>query len=212
MPLLREPVLERRAGFVPSSGMNDTAPTAHAATTAPAPIVGTPDADGLVWQAGAFRTDTWTHAGDDAALSDLPSTVSRKRWLAERATLIGRNAPLGLRLTGGESLDDIAADLVRFGVIVLTFPKFSDGRAYSTARLLREQYGYSGELRAAGDVLADQIPLMRRIGIDTFAVTNAPARRALADGTLAGVTLHYQPAVASEPPAGTRPWLRRTER
>ena len=59
-------------------------------------------------------------------------------------------------------------------------------------------------------MLADQIPLMRRVGFDTFEVTNAPTRRALTEDRIAEVTLHYQPAGTAEPPAGTRPWLRRT--
>ena len=107
-------------------------------------------------------------------------------------------------------MDDIAADLARFALIALDFPKFSDGRAYSTARLLREKYGFTGELRAMGNVLADQIPFMRRVGFDSFEVTHAPTRRALTEGRIAEVKLHYQPAAAAEPPAGTRPWLRRS--
>ena len=107
-------------------------------------------------------------------------------------------------------MDDIAGDLSRFAIIALDFPKFSDGRAFSTARLLREEHGYAGELRAVGNVLADQIPLMRRVGFDAFEVTNVPTRRALTEGRIAEVTLHhYQPAGTVEPPAGTRPWLRR---
>jgi phosphoadenosine phosphosulfate reductase len=50
---------------------------------------------------------------------------------------------------------------------------------------------------------------MRRVGFDSFEVSNAPTRRALAEGRIAEVTLHYQPAGIAEPPAGTRPWLRR---
>ncbi len=106
-------------------------------------------------------------------------------------------------------MDDIADGLSRFAIIALDFPKFSDGRAYSTARLMREKYGYTGELRAVGNVLADRIPLMRRVGLNSFEVTNAPTRRALTEDRLAEVKLHYQPATAAEPPAGTRPWLRR---
>ena len=117
---------------------------------------------------------------------------------------------LGLHLDAGERIDDIAADLARFSLIALAFPKFSDGRAFSTARLLREKHGYSGELRAVGNVLSDQIPFMRRVGFDAFEVTHAPTRRALSQGRIAEVTLHYQPADAPEPPAGTRPWLRRS--
>jgi uncharacterized protein (DUF934 family) len=134
----------------------------------------------------------------------------KKRWLAERDTLAGRNAPLGLQLEPGEALDDIAVDVPRFAIIALSFPKFADGRAFSTARLLREKHGFAGELRAVGNVLSDQIPYMRRVGFDSFEVTHVPTRRALAEGRIAEVTLHYQPTGANEAPAGTRPWLRRS--
>ena len=136
--------------------------------------------------------------------------VRKKRWLAERDALAGRNAALGLHLDAGEGIDDIAADLPRFSLIALAFPKFSDGRAFSAARLLREKYGYSGELRAVGNVLSDQIPLMRRVGFDAFDVTHAPTRRALEEGRVPEVTLPYQPAAVVEAPASTRPWLRRS--
>ena len=113
-------------------------------------------------------------------------------------------------IAAGEKIDDIVADLPRFALIALDFPKFSDGRAFSTARLLREKHGFAGELRAIGNVLADQIPYMRRVGFDAFEVTHEPTRRALIEGRIAEVTLYYQPAGAAEPPAGTRPWLRRS--
>lgn len=168
-----------------------------------------PDPAGAIWQDGAFQQDTWVKADATSDLPDGPVILPKKRWLAERDQLAGHNAPLGLLVSAGEKMDDIADDVSRFAIIALDFPKFSDGRAYSTARLLREKYGYTGELRAVGNVLADQIPLMRRVGFDTFEVKNAPTRRALAEDRLAEVTLHYQPAGAVEPPAGTRPWLRR---
>ncbi len=171
---------------------------------------GMPDPAGAIWQDGAFRRDAWVKADATSILPDDPVMVPKQRWLSERDQLAGRNGPLGLLVPAGETVDDIAGDLTRFAIIALDFPKFSDGRAYSTARLLREKLGYTGELRAVGDVLADQIPLMRRVGFDTFEVSNAPTRRALAEGRLAKVTLHYQPAGTVEPPAGSRPWLRRT--
>lgn len=166
--------------------------------------------DATIWQNGSFRKDTWSAAVDGAPLPSAPVIVSKKRWLIERSALTGRNAALGLRLEPGESLGEIANDLAQFSVIALNFPKFSDGRAFSTAALLREKHGFTGELRAVGNVLSDQIPLMRRVGFDTFEVTHAPTRRALRGGRIAEVRLHYQPAVVTEPPAGTRPWLRRT--
>ena len=154
-----------------------------------------------------------THGRRRSTVGRCPSApviLSKKRWLVERDTLAGRNIPLGLKLEPGEPLGDIAGDLAQFSVIALNFPKFSDGRAFSTATLLREKHAFKGELRAVGNVLSDQIPLMRRVGFDTFEVTHAPTRRALLEGRIAEVRLHYQPAVVTEPPAGTRPWLRRT--
>jgi len=168
------------------------------------------DPAGAVWRDGAFRHDTWVEAEADAALPDGPAILSKKRWLAERGRLAPRNAPLGLLIEAGETIDDIAADLPRFALIALSFPKFRDGRAFSTARLLREKHGYKGELRAVGNVLSDLIPFMRRVGFDAFAVTHAPTRHALAEGRIPEVTLHYQPAAPGEPPSGTRPWLRRS--
>ena len=168
------------------------------------------DPNGVVWSDGAFRHDAWVRTGDDAPLPEAPAIISKKRWLAEREALASRNAPLGLLIAAGEGVDDIAADLTRFAVIALDYPKFSDGRAFSTARLLREKHRFAGELRAVGNVLSDQVPYMRRVGFDTFEVTHAPTRRALAEGRIAEVTLYYQPAGITEAPAGTRPWLRRS--
>ena len=146
-----------------------------------------------------------------SALPDGQAILPKKRWLAEREQLGHRNAPLGLLIEAGEAIDDIAADLPRFALIALSFPKFRDGRAFSTARLLREKHGYRGELRAVGNVLSDQIPFMRRVGFDAFEVTHGPTRRALAEGRIPGVALHYQPAAPGEtsPPA-PQPWLRRS--
>ncbi len=181
----------------------DPLPHAAPAAVLPARVSDVRDPAGSIWQEDAFRRDTWIVAVDGEPLPESPAILSRKRWLAERDTLAGRNAPLGLRLDAGERIDDIAADLAHFALIALSFPKFTDGRAFSTARLLREKHGYTGELRAVGNVLADQIPFMRRVGFDAFEVAHAPTRRALEEGRIPEVTLHYQPA-------GTRPWLRRS--
>ncbi|MBO0766952.1 MAG: DUF934 domain-containing protein [Hyphomicrobiaceae bacterium] len=170
---------------------------------------GDPDPDGPIWRGSAFHTDAWVKADEGEPLPDAPVILSKKRWRAERDGVAGRNAPLGVQIEPGEALDDLAADLPRFALIALNFPKFADGRAFSTARLLREKFGFAGELRAVGNVLSDQIPYMRRVGFDTFEVTHGPTRRALAEGRMLEVRLHYQPAAAPEPPTGTRPWLRR---
>jgi uncharacterized protein (DUF934 family) len=173
-------------------------------------VGGSPDPEGPIWHGGAFHLDGWVKAADGDATPDAPVILSKAQWLAERERLAGRNVPLGLRLEPGEALDDVAVDLPRFALVALSFPKFADGRAFSTARLLREKHGFTGELRAVGNVLSDQIPYMRRVGFDSFEVTHGPTRRALAEGHIAEVKLHYQPATADEAPAGTRPWLRRS--
>ena len=69
-----------------------------------------------------------------------------------------------------ETVDLFGADADQFKRICIDFPKFADGRGYSAARLLREKYGYKGELRSTGDVLIDQLFFMKRCGFDTFAL------------------------------------------
>src|SRR5262245_50402764 len=115
------------------------------------------DPDGPIWHGDAFRPDAWAKVADGDPLPDAPVVLSKTQWLAERGRLGGRRAPLSLRLEPGEALDDIAADLLRFAMIALSFPKFADGRAFSTATLLRQKYRFAGELRAVGNVLSDQI-------------------------------------------------------
>lgn len=176
----------------------------------PDSVVGEKDPSGPIWFDGAFHRDAWSTALKDEQIGTAPAIVSKRRWLAERDALIARAQPIGLRLEPGEVLDDLAADIPRFAIIALSFPKYADGRAFSTAALLRDKYGYGGELRAVGNVLNDQIPLMRRVGFDSFEVVHAPTRKALEASRLAEVKLHYQPSIREEVPAGTRPWLRRT--
>src|SRR3546814_2142105 len=82
--------------------------------------------------------------------------------------LRGHNGRLGLRLKSDQSPAGIAEDLGHFQLVALEFPRFGDGRAYSYARLLRERYGFKGELRAVGNVLRDQFLFMLRCGFDAL--------------------------------------------
>jgi phosphoadenosine phosphosulfate reductase len=166
-----------------------------------------------VWKDGAFGPDPWHVLGpEEAPPAGAPLIVPLARFLAEREHFLSREGPLGLLVAAGEDIRPAADTLDRVELVALDFPKFSDGRNYSTARLLRERLGYRGEVRAVGDVLADQIPLMRRCGIDALKVTHEPTRAALASGRLAEVRHYYQPVGASprEVPAGTRPWARQS--
>jgi uncharacterized protein (DUF934 family) len=125
----------------------------------------------LLTESGSIREDEWRHLEDDEAASDSdPVTVSFARWKKASETLRTRNGKLGLRLPNDAAPEEIADDIDRFALIVLSFPKFTDGRAYSQARLLRDRYRFDGELRASGNVLRDQLLFMRRCGFTSFVV------------------------------------------
>ncbi|HEX2885931.1 DUF934 domain-containing protein [Vineibacter terrae] len=120
---------------------------------------------------GALIDDPWQRLADDTALpADGAVIVSFARWRAEREALLARSAPLGVLLKNTDPVDVLAADIAHLQLIALEFPKFSDGRAYSQARLLRERHRFGGELRATGQVLPDQLHHMRRCGFDAFEV------------------------------------------
>ncbi len=141
-----------------------------------------------------LAADPWASPADDEPLpAGEPAIVSLERWQAERESLIKRNAPLGVSLRSDQPPGEIAGDLGHFEVIALEFPKFTDGRAYSYARLLRERHGYAGELRAVGNVLRDQFPFMVRCGFDAFEVPDG----ARIEDWLASrdaISVSYQPA------------------
>ena len=166
--------------------------------------------DLTLYKDGAFVADPF-HAwaeGDDPATAryvHVPLPV----FLENRDAVLANPHPLGLLVSPGDRIEDVEADLGRFASIAINFPAFTDGRGYSSTRLLVERYGYKGEVRAVGDVLADQIPLMWRCGINALVVKHGPTRKALENGSLATVNIFYQPVGATEVPVGTRPFLRR---
>ena len=106
-----------------------------------------------------------------AAVSDDGDViVPLAQWLQQRDALLARKGRTAVWLDAHEGAETIAADLPKLPLIALNFPKFGDGRSLSTARLLRERYGYKGELRAIGDVFRDLVLGMHRCGIDSFAL------------------------------------------
>lgn len=93
--------------------------------------------------------------------------VPLKVWQAQRETLQQRKN-IGVWLASDERPEDLKGDIDKFAVIAVDFPKFSDGRGYSIAYNLRARLGYTGELRAIGDVLRDQLFYLQRVGFDAF--------------------------------------------
>ena len=107
---------------------------------------------------------------ETVTLPAAPALLPLAVWLARKDELLSRNQVLGVWLDSGEGPETIAGDLEHLAVVAVNFPKFTDGRSYSTARLLRERYAYRGEIRAIGEVLQDQLFYMKRCGIDAFAL------------------------------------------
>lgn len=162
-----------------------------------------------LYKNGSFVTDPWRPIPEGEGAPAAGHVIfTLDWWKAERQAFEGSNAPLGLRIEAGTKIEEVAADLPRFSLIALVFPKFGDGRAFSTAMLLRERYGYKGELRAVGEVLVDQIQPMQRCGFDAFEITDSITEQALRDGRVPGVSHFYQPGLGPEAAAGARPWLR----
>ncbi|MCA3554834.1 DUF934 domain-containing protein [Aestuariivirga sp.] len=114
--------------------------------------------------------DSWISVEADG---DLPGTgdviVPLARLLRDWAGLSARGSRLGVRLSNTDRPEALGDVLPRLSLIVLPFPAFNDGRAYSIARSLREM-GYAQELRATGNVLPDQLQFMLQVGFDAFEI------------------------------------------
>jgi uncharacterized protein (DUF934 family) len=148
----------------------------------------------VVLRNGVPQPNEWVRVADDSALPDGSKViVSLERWQNERETLRQRNSAIGVSLKSNQSPLLLADDLDRISLVALEFPKFTDGRAFSYARLLRDRLNYRGEIRAVGQVLRDQYLFMLRCGIDTI---EPPAEKRV-EGYAEALTefsVFYQPA------------------
>jgi uncharacterized protein (DUF934 family) len=119
--------------------------------------------------------DRFTAVGDDDALTgDSAVMLSLARFEADGPALLAVGRDVGVRVGPADRIEALADDLPRLALVALEFPKYRDGRAYSSAVLLRERFGFGGELRAVGDVLIDQAWNMVRCGFDAFETTVGP--------------------------------------
>ena len=121
----------------------------------------------LSGDAFAWEDDRFTLVGDEDPVPAGDVILSLKRFMAEGEALLASRA-VGVRLSPDDAVEDLAYDLPRLAVVELVFPKFRDGRNFSAARLLRERYGFKGEIRAVGEVLREQALHMVRCGVDAF--------------------------------------------
>lgn len=143
---------------------------------------------------GRPADDPWLRLSDEAQPAPGAAVIiGLERWQAERAAFAGRAGALGLWLKSDQSPVLVADDLAAFELIALEFPKFNDGRAFSYARLLRERYGFAGELRAVGEVLQDQLLFLERCGFDAVEMAEADAAARWQEA-LGEISVCYQPA------------------
>jgi uncharacterized protein (DUF934 family) len=147
---------------------------------------------------GVFAEDHFQTVADDEPIPANGTIVSLARFGKERETLMARNAALGVRLKSDESPEALGDDVHRLSVIVLEFPKFRDGRAFSWARMLRTRLRYEGEIRAVGHFLYDQLAFMKRVGIDAFEVRDGFALAEF-DRAMGEMSYVYQPSVDGRP-------------
>jgi uncharacterized protein (DUF934 family) len=120
---------------------------------------------------GKVIDDVWAFVEDGHELSPGGCVVvSLARFLSEHDQLLHRNRSIGVRLANNDDPNLLAPFLDQLHVIELQFPKYTDGRAFSQAQLLRRRLGYTGEIRAIGQVLRDQLRLMIRTGFDAMQI------------------------------------------
>lgn len=160
-----------------------------------------------IWKETGFVTDDpWVieteevQAGsNEKAILDIDACLDK---------LESGESGLGVLVNPADDVTKLQPYLDQLSLVAVAFPAFNDGRAFSHASLLRSRLHYTGELRAIGDVLIDQVPLMLRCGIDSFSVTNETALRRLSENRLPGIDNHYQPTARPSTDAKSYSWRR----
>lgn len=148
-----------------------------------------------IWTDTGFIADEWTPyellpSVEVEGKVLLPISALKEASVEQKQAFNGR---LGAIVLADEAIDELADEHQFLSLIALDFPKYSDGRSYSKAHLLRTQMGFEGEIRAVGDVLIDQVQFMLRTGFDTLAITNQPTLAQIKEGGGKPFQHAYQP-------------------
>jgi uncharacterized protein (DUF934 family) len=153
---------------------------------------------------GKIVEDSYQRILDDAAIPDDSAIiVPAARLLADATDIFQRAGKTGVLWPNDRSVAQLSPYLDRVSLVALVFPNFRDGRAYSQARILREQYHFRGELRATGQILRDQFLFLARAGFDAFEVSK-PADAAAFAQAIHRYSVFYQPAADGAPPVFRR--------
>lgn len=132
----------------------------------------------LVTRDGTVIPDGWRLLADEDVIgADGPVVLGFERALKE---LDGLNGKYGVRVNPGDDVRKLTPFLDKITLIEVAFPGYRDGRGYSSARILRQNLGFTGEIRAVGDVLRDQVFYMMRCGFDAFLIKDADPEGAVA--------------------------------
>ena len=151
---------------------------------------------------GRVLEDDWQRIAEPDPGQPLPEgdlIVPLDYWRNNRESLARHNGKIAVCLNGDDGLDDFSDSLDQFALVALEFPKFTDGRSYSHARLLRDRFGYRGEIRAVGEVLRDQLFFMQRCGLDSYQVREDKDAEDALKG-LSDFSVKYQTAADGAPP------------
>ena len=129
---------------------------------------------------GEVVVDEWRTAGDGGAAGDDTTAsegavgdgdalmIALSEFRAERERWLARSGPLGVILAPTDDEQELVADLARLALVAAEFPSVSEGRGYTQGRLLRERWGFAGELRARGAIHRDHVFLLARCGFNSF--------------------------------------------
>ena len=148
---------------------------------------------------GRIVDDIWVTVDDDAALPDTPAIISLDRLRRDAATLVGRNALLGVAIGNDVPPDALTEFLPHLSLVQVALPKSKDGRAFTQIRALREYYGFKGDIRVVGHVIADHYAMLLRCGASSVMIP-AGADPAVWEASRHVVSIAYQHAQSAEQP------------
>jgi uncharacterized protein (DUF934 family) len=151
----------------------------------------------LLLRDGSIVADDWTRLGDADASNGGPHAgagliLTFEQWLGDKQRWRGTTGRLGVALLPADKVETLAPDLECFALVAADFPGPSDGRGYTQGRLLRERFGFRGELRAAGYVRLDQIFFLARCGFNSFELP--PGDLEGASAAMRTFSAEYQPS------------------
>lgn len=145
-----------------------------------------------------IQTDDWRLSPEldgnaDSSAGSGPLMVSLSRLVEEAEALFEGDNDIGVLLGPEDDLSEVEPYLSRLALVAIEFPKFTEGRGYSQARLLRNRFGFQGELRAVGDISRDRLAFLERCGFNAFVLRSGESLEA-ALPAFSEISLRYQPA------------------